>query len=92
MSDVKFPKVIFEPDGTIKAMQYLDCCVSRLQQVSGYSIEELIDKFAEGYTLQRPLKVSMSMGELAKMASELPDNENRHFSNRRYSGVQYTKK
>lgn len=66
MTDIKFPLMTFVSDGTIHAMQYIEETIERLRQVSGYSIEELIQKFAMGYTLEGPKNTNMSLKEMAE--------------------------
>lgn len=66
MTDIKFPRMTFVSDGAIHAMQYIEETIERLRQVSGYSIEELVQKFAMGYTLERPTNTTVSLEEMAE--------------------------
>ena len=51
---VKFPKISFIPTSETETIRKYEEQIVNLVKVSGYKIDELIERFAAGYTLQPP--------------------------------------
>ena len=59
-------------DGTLDRIAELDRLATEIQVLTGYSLEELKNLFAAGYTLEAPRQISMQefLEELRKEAHE----------------------
>lgn len=60
------------PESTLRHVQELDRLATEIQAITGFTLEELKNLFAAGYTLEAPRQISMQefLGDLKKEAHE----------------------
>lgn len=60
------------PESTLRHVQELDRLATEIQVITGFTLEELKNLFAAGYTLEAPRQISMQefLGDLKKEAYE----------------------
>lgn len=60
------------PEPTLRHVQELDRLATEIQAITGFTLEELKNLFAAGYTLEAPRQISMQefLGDLKKEAYE----------------------
>ena len=61
-------------NGWVNRVRELDELYTRLQVVTGFTVEQLLEMFAAGYTLEKP-DYSKSFEEMASLAETTPPNE-----------------
>lgn len=62
------------PNEWVKRMLELDELYTKLQVVTGFTAERLLEMFADGYTLEKP-DYAKSFEDMASLAETTPPNE-----------------
>lgn len=69
-----FTPTLTPPNEWVNRVRELDELYTKLQIITGFTVEQLLEMFAAGYTLEKP-DYSKSFEEMASLAETTPPNE-----------------